>query len=165
MLQLFRFKLRSIIIFLLYVLISSIVYFLPSSRSVVQHTWLCHSCTHQSAFLRCAGTQLTFREHRRVLLAVRDGLSATEVSSTPSWHYGITVSTACFTAALWAPHQGTHVTWSRLHLSQHSSHGLVDWLWRDKADVSELRPLRAYCASPGDCDVDHGMMVSTGANS
>jgi hypothetical protein len=24
----------------------------------------------------------------------------------------------------------------------------VDWLWRGEADVSELRPLRAYCSSP-----------------
>jgi hypothetical protein len=34
-----------------------------------------------------------------------------------------------------------------------------------ETDVSELRPLRTYCSSPGDCDVVHGMMVSTGANS
>jgi hypothetical protein len=31
--------------------------------------------------------------------------------------------------------------------------------------VSEVLPVRAYCSFPGDCDVDHGMMVSTGANS
>jgi hypothetical protein len=42
---------------------------------------------------------------------------------------------------------------------------LVDWLWWGETDVSELRPLRAYYSSLGDCDVDHGMMVSTGANS
>jgi hypothetical protein len=41
----------------------------------------------------------------------------------------------------------------------------VDWLCWGETDVSELRPLRAYCSSPGDCHVDHGMMVSTGANS
>jgi hypothetical protein len=41
----------------------------------------------------------------------------------------------------------------------------VDWLWCGETDVSELRPLPAYCPSPGDCDVDHGVMVSTGANS
>jgi hypothetical protein len=34
-----------------------------------------------------------------------------------------------------------------------------------ETDVSELRPLRAYCSSSGDCDVVRGMMVSTGANS
>jgi hypothetical protein len=42
---------------------------------------------------------------------------------------------------------------------------LVDSLWWGETDVSELQPLRASCSSPGDCDVDHGMMVSTGANS
>jgi hypothetical protein len=42
---------------------------------------------------------------------------------------------------------------------------LVDWLWWGETDVSELRRLRTYCSSPGDCDVEHGMMVSTGANS
>jgi hypothetical protein len=42
---------------------------------------------------------------------------------------------------------------------------LVDWIWWSESDVSELRPLRAYCSSPGDCDVNHGMMVLTGANS
>jgi hypothetical protein len=41
----------------------------------------------------------------------------------------------------------------------------VDWSWWIENDVSELRPLRAFCSSPGDCDVDHGMMVSAGANS
>jgi hypothetical protein len=40
---------------------------------------------------------------------------------------------------------------------------LADWLWWGETDVSELRPLRAYCSSSGGCDVDHGM-VSTGAN-
>jgi hypothetical protein len=43
--------------------------------------------------------------------------------------------------------------------------GLVNWLWRGETDVSELRPLRAYCSSSDECDVDHGMMVSAGANS
>jgi hypothetical protein len=42
---------------------------------------------------------------------------------------------------------------------------LVDWLRWGENDVSELRTIRAYCLSPGDCDVDHGMMVSTGDNS
>jgi hypothetical protein len=42
---------------------------------------------------------------------------------------------------------------------------LVDWLYWGEADVSELRPLRVYYSSPGDCDVDHGMMLSTVANS
>jgi hypothetical protein len=46
-----------------------------------------------------------------------------------------------------------------------SLHALVDWLRWGETDVSELRPLQAYCSSPGDCDVDHGMMVSTGAYS
>jgi hypothetical protein len=32
-------------------------------------------------------------------------------------------------------------------------------------DVSELRPLRAYCSTPGDSDVTCGMMVSSEANS
>jgi hypothetical protein len=27
---------------------------------------------------------------------------------------------------------------------------IVDWLWWGETDVSELRPLRAYCSSPGD---------------
>jgi hypothetical protein len=40
----------------------------------------------------------------------------------------------------------------------------VDRLCWGENDVSELRPL-ACCSSPGDCDVDHGMMVSTEANS
>jgi hypothetical protein len=40
--------------------------------------------------------------------------------------------------------------------------GLVDWLWWGETDVSELRPLRAYCSSPGDCDVDHGMTHQLG---
>jgi hypothetical protein len=31
-------------------------------------------------------------------------------------------------------------------------------------DVSELRPLRAYCSTPGDSDVTRGMMVSSEAN-
>jgi hypothetical protein len=31
-----------------------------------------------------------------------------------------------------------------------------------ETDVSELRTLRAYCSSSGDCDVDHGMMILTG---
>jgi hypothetical protein len=54
-----------------------------------------------------------------------------------------------------------------IHLSQvvgsceHSN----NWLWWGETDVSELRPLQVYCSSPGDCDVDHGMMVSNGANS
>jgi hypothetical protein len=38
----------------------------------------------------------------------------------------------------------------------------IDWLLWGETDVSELRPL--YCSSPGDCDVDHGIMVLTGAN-
>jgi hypothetical protein len=42
---------------------------------------------------------------------------------------------------------------------------LIDWLWWGETDVSELRPLRAYCSSPGDWHMDHGMMVSTGVNS
>jgi hypothetical protein len=42
---------------------------------------------------------------------------------------------------------------------------LVQWLWWGETDVSELRPLQAYCLTPADCDVDHGMMVSTAANS
>jgi hypothetical protein len=42
---------------------------------------------------------------------------------------------------------------------------LVDCLWWGEADVSELRSLRAYFSSAGDCDVDRGMVVSTGANS
>jgi hypothetical protein len=41
----------------------------------------------------------------------------------------------------------------------------VDWSWWIENYVSELRPLRAFCSSPGDCDVDHGKMVSAGANS
>jgi hypothetical protein len=41
----------------------------------------------------------------------------------------------------------------------------VVWLRWCETDISELRPLLAYCSSPGDCDVDHGMMGSTGANS
>jgi hypothetical protein len=28
-----------------------------------------------------------------------------------------------------------------------------------------MRPLQAYCSSPGDCNVGHGMMISTEANS
>jgi hypothetical protein len=39
----------------------------------------------------------------------------------------------------------------------------VNRLWWGETDVSEVRPLQAYCSSPGDCDVDHGMMVLTGA--
>jgi hypothetical protein len=42
---------------------------------------------------------------------------------------------------------------------------VVDWLLWGETDVTELWPLWAYCSSPGDFDVDHGMMVSTGANS
>jgi hypothetical protein len=42
---------------------------------------------------------------------------------------------------------------------------ISNWLWRGVTHVSELRPLQAYFSSPADCDVDHGMMVSTGANS
>jgi hypothetical protein len=38
----------------------------------------------------------------------------------------------------------------------------VDWLGRCETDVSDLLPLRVYCSSPGDCEVDNGMMVSTG---
>jgi hypothetical protein len=49
--------------------------------------------------------------------------------------------------------------------SSSSIWGFVDWLWWGETDVSELRPLRAYCSSPGDCVVDRGMMVSTGAGS
>jgi hypothetical protein len=41
---------------------------------------------------------------------------------------------------------------------------LVDWLRWDETGVSELRPLWA-CSSLDNCDVDHGMMVSIGANS
>jgi hypothetical protein len=41
----------------------------------------------------------------------------------------------------------------------------VGWLWWGDTGVSELRPLRAYFSSPYDCNVDHGTMVSTGANS
>jgi hypothetical protein len=39
---------------------------------------------------------------------------------------------------------------------------LVDWLWWGETDVSELWPLRAYCSSPGDCDVDHGVRYRLG---
>jgi hypothetical protein len=42
---------------------------------------------------------------------------------------------------------------------------MFDWLWWGETDISELRPLRAYCSSPGNCDVDHGMMVQTRVNS
>jgi hypothetical protein len=42
---------------------------------------------------------------------------------------------------------------------------LVDWLCCSETVVSELWPLRACCSSPSDCDVYHGMMVLTGANS
>jgi hypothetical protein len=42
---------------------------------------------------------------------------------------------------------------------------LVEWLWWGETDVSELRPLQAYSLTPADRDVDHGMMVSTAANS
>jgi hypothetical protein len=40
---------------------------------------------------------------------------------------------------------------------------LTNRLWGE-TDVSELRPLRAY-SSPDDYDVDHGMIISTDANS
>jgi hypothetical protein len=40
---------------------------------------------------------------------------------------------------------------------------VVNSLRWGETDVSELQPLQAYCSSPGDCDVDRGMMVSTGA--
>jgi hypothetical protein len=33
---------------------------------------------------------------------------------------------------------------------------LVDWLWWGETHVPELLPLRAYCSSLDDCDVDHG---------
>jgi hypothetical protein len=46
----------------------------------------------------------------------------------------------------------------------HYDEWLVDWLCWGKTDISELRPLRAYCSSAGDYDGDHGMMVVTGAN-
>jgi hypothetical protein len=39
---------------------------------------------------------------------------------------------------------------------------LVYWLWWGETDVSELRPICAYCSSPGDCDC---VMVSTETNS
>jgi hypothetical protein len=41
----------------------------------------------------------------------------------------------------------------------------IDWLLWGGTGVSELLPKRAYCSFPDDCDVDHGMMVSTGTNS
>jgi hypothetical protein len=57
-----------------------------------------------------------------------------------------------------APHQGSHPTTGIFSWS------VVDWLWWGETDVSELRPLQAYCSSPVDCNVDHGTMVSTAAN-
>jgi hypothetical protein len=39
------------------------------------------------------------------------------------------------------------------------------WLLWGETDVSELRPLRTYCSCPGDCDVDHGMMILIEVNS
>jgi hypothetical protein len=45
--------------------------------------------------------------------------------------------------------------------NQSNDSGTVDWLWWGETDVSELRPVWAY-SSPGNCDVDHGMMVSAG---
>jgi hypothetical protein len=42
---------------------------------------------------------------------------------------------------------------------------LVDWLWWGKTDVSELRPLRAFCSSPGDLWCGPWMMILTWANS
>jgi hypothetical protein len=39
---------------------------------------------------------------------------------------------------------------------------LVDWLWRDETDVSELQPLRAFCSSPGDLQCELWMMTLTG---
>jgi hypothetical protein len=44
----------------------------------------------------------------------------------------------------WAPHIG------------------IGWLWWCETDVSKLPPLLAYCLSPGDCDVDHGIMDRLG---
>jgi hypothetical protein len=40
----------------------------------------------------------------------------------------------------------------------------LDWLWWGEIDVRTAAS-RVYCSSSGDCDVDHGMMVSTGTNS
>jgi hypothetical protein len=62
-------------------------------------------------------------------------------------------------------HRYTAVLCSKGHQPFLTEGRLVHWLWWGETDVSELRPLGAYCSSPGDCDVDHGMMVSTGANS
>jgi hypothetical protein len=39
---------------------------------------------------------------------------------------------------------------------------VVDWIWWGATGVSKLLSLRAYCSSPSDCDVDHGMIISTG---
>jgi hypothetical protein len=39
---------------------------------------------------------------------------------------------------------------------------LLARLWWGETDVSEVRHLLAYCSSPGDCDVDNGVIVSTG---
>jgi hypothetical protein len=59
-----------------------------------------------------------------------------------------------------------HTSQFTLHIHVHwSSDDTVGWLWWGDTDVSELRSLWAYCSSPGDCDVDHGKMVSTGTNS
>jgi hypothetical protein len=44
-------------------------------------------------------------------------------------------------------------------LKHYIATGIGDWLRWGKTDVSELRPLRAFRSSPGDSDVDHGMMV------
>jgi hypothetical protein len=42
---------------------------------------------------------------------------------------------------------------------------LVDWLWWGETDVSVLRPYGPIVHPRVMCDVDHGMMVPTGANS
>jgi hypothetical protein len=62
-------------------------------------------------------------------------------------------------------HSGVYPTIKTSQTSLTPPFGLVDWLWCGETDVSELRPLQAYCSPPGDCDVDRGMMVSIEANS
>jgi hypothetical protein len=42
---------------------------------------------------------------------------------------------------------------------------LVDWLWWGETDVSELRPLQAFCSSPGDLRCGPWMVILTRANS
>jgi hypothetical protein len=47
-------------------------------------------------------------------------------------------------------------TMGKLFNFQKTCSFIVDWLRWGETDVSELRPLRAFCSSPGDCDVDRG---------